>query len=183
MSLELRHLVLVGMMGVGKSVVGRRLAARLSRPFVDTDCLVEQRVGRTVPEIFAEPGEAAFRALEATTIREALDSDVWSVVAFGGGAVLDPANRDLARERALVVWLHAPPEELARRVSASMRRSGGTARPLLAGGGAPEAVLETLSRQREDAYRAAAHLRIDTTRKSPSQVVTAVLAATGWRAP
>jgi shikimate kinase len=93
--------------------------------------------------------------------------------------VLDPANRELARAAALVVWLRAPARELARRVSASPRRSPG-GRPLLAGGQPAQAVLDGIARQREDAYRAAAHLLVDTAGRSPGQVVTAVLAATGW---
>ena len=180
--LEPRHLVLIGMMGVGKSSVGRRLALRLGRPLVDTDRLVEERVGKTVPEIFAEDGEPAFRAYEAEAVRRALDSDTWAVVAFGGGAVLDPATRDRARDGALVVWLQAPPRELARRVSASRRRSGGAARPLLAEG-SPEATLEAIAAEREESYRAAAHVLIDTAGRSPGQVATAVLRATGWDVP
>jgi len=179
---EFRHLVLIGMMGAGKSSVGRRLALRLGRHFVDTDRLVEQRAGKTVGEIFAVDGEAAFRAVEAQAVRDALDSDVWAVIAFGGGAVLDPANRDLAREAALVVWLQAPVRELARRVSASLRRSTG-ARPLLTSGRPPEAVLDRMARDREESYRIAAHLVVDTAGRSPSQVATAVLAAIGWEVP
>ena len=183
-----RHLVLIGMMGVGKTSVGRRVALRLGRPFVDTDKLVEAAAGKTVPEIFAEDGEGVFRRLEAGAVGEALDSDVWAVVAFGGGAVLDPANRERARQAALVVWLQAPPRELARRVSAAQRRSGGLARPLLADGspvatpgvrGVPE-ILEAIAAEREEAYRAAAHVLIDTSGRTPGQVATAVLRATGW---
>ena len=177
-----RHLVLIGMMGVGKSSVGRRVALRLGRQFLDTDRLVEQEAGCTVAEIFAAEGEAAFRALENAAVRRALESDPYAVIAFGGGAVLEPANRGLARELALVVWLQAPAGELARRVSASMRRSGGTARPLLNQGRTPEQVLEDLAGQREDAYRAAAHVLVDTSGRSPGQTATAVLIATGWTA-
>jgi shikimate kinase len=177
-----RHLVLIGMMGVGKSSVGRRLALRLGRQFVDTDKLVEEEAGCTVAEIFAAEGEPAFRALEAAAVRRALGADTWSVIAFGGGAVLDPANRQLAREAALVVWLQAPARELARRVSASLRRSGGTARPLLTQGRSPEQVLDDIAREREEAYRAAAHVLVDTAGRSPGQAATAVLIATGWTA-
>jgi shikimate kinase len=180
-----RHLVLVGMMGVGKSSVGRRLALRLGRQFLDTDKLIEEEAGCTVAEIFAAEGEPAFRALEAAAVRRALDSQPFAVIAFGGGAVLDPITRGLARQLALVVWLQAPARELARRVSASMRRSSGTARPLLAshesmGGRSPEQVLDAIARQREDAYRSAAHVLVDTSGRSPSQAATAVLIATGW---
>jgi shikimate kinase len=175
-----RHLVLIGMMGVGKSSVGRRVALRLGRQFVDTDKLVEDDAGCTVAEIFAAEGEPAFRALENAAVRRALESDPFAVIAFGGGAVLEPANRGLARELALVVWLQAPARELVRRVSGSMRRSGGTARPLLNQGRPPEAVLDELARQREEAYRAAAHVLVDTSGRSPGQAATAVLVATGW---
>jgi shikimate kinase len=178
---EPRHLVLIGMMGVGKSSVGRSLASRLGRPFVDVDRLVEKRAGKTVAEIFAADGEPAFRALESETVREVLDSGVWAVVAFGGGAVLDPANRRVARETALVVWLQAPAEELARRVMSSQRRSG-AARPLLASDEPAETVLDGLARQREEAYRATAHVVVDTAGRTPGQVARAVLAATGWDA-
>ncbi len=105
------------------------------------------------------------------------------MIAFGGGAVLDGATTGLARQLALVVWLQAPAWELARRVSASMRRSGGTARPLLAQGRPPEEVLEEIARQRENAYKAAAHVLVDTAGRSPGQAATAVLVATGWDAP
>jgi shikimate kinase len=178
-----RHLALIGMMGVGKSSIGRRLALRLGRQFLDTDKLVEDEAGSTVAEIFAAEGEAAFRALEAAAVRRALESDPYAVIAFGGGAVLDGANASLARQLALVVWLQAPARELARRVSASMRRSGGTARPLLAQGRPPETVLQEIAEQREDAYKAAAHVLVDTAGRSPSQAATAVLVATGWTAP
>jgi shikimate kinase len=175
-----RHLVLIGMMGVGKSSVGRRVALRLGRQLLDTDKLVEEDAGRTVAEIFADDGEAAFRALENAAVRRALESDPFAVIAFGGGAVLEPANRGLARELALVVWLQAPAKELVRRVSGSMRRSGGTARPLLHQGRPPELVLDELARDREEAYRAAAHVFVDTAGRSPGQAATALLGATGW---
>ena len=177
-----RHLALIGMMGVGKSSVGRRVALRLGRQFLDTDKLVEEEAGCTVAEIFAGDGEPAFRALENAAVRRALESEPWAVIAFGGGAVLEPANRGLARETALVVWLQASARELARRVSASMRRSGGTARPLFNQGRSPEQVLDDIARQREDAYKASAHVLVDTAGRSPSQAATAVLIATGWTA-
>jgi len=178
-----RHLVLIGMMGVGKSSVGRRLALRLGRQFLDTDKIVEEAAGMTVAEIFAAEGEAGFRQREAAAVREALESQPWAVIAFGGGAVLDPITRGLARQLALVVWLQAPARELARRVSASMRRSGGTARPLLTPGRSPEQVLDELAQRREEAYRSAAHVLVDTAGRSPGQAATAVLVATGWPTP
>lgn len=179
-----RHLVLIGMMGVGKSSVGRRLALRLGRPFVDTDQVVEGRAGKSVAEIFRTDGEPVFRALESEAVRGVLESRLWSVVAFGGGAVLDEASRARARETGCVVWLQAPPRDLARRVSASLRRSaGGSARPLIQPGQSPEAVLEAIARDRAEAYAAAAHVCVDTEGRTPGQVAGAVLAATGWSVP
>src|SRR5918992_4471934 len=120
-----RHLVLIGMMGVGKSSVGRRLALRLGRQLLDTDKMVEDEAGSTVAEIFAAEGEAAFRALEAAAVRKALETQPYAVIAFGGGAVLDPITRGLARQLALVVWLQAPAREPARRGSGPVRPPGG----------------------------------------------------------
>ncbi|HWP34554.1 MAG TPA: shikimate kinase, partial [Thermodesulfobacteriota bacterium] len=91
-----RNLVLVGLMGAGKSAVGRALAARLGRPFVDTDALVEARAGRPIPAIFAAGGEAAFRALEREVVAE-VASRGGQVIATGGGAVVDPASRAALR--------------------------------------------------------------------------------------
>src|SRR5579863_5712063 len=90
-----RHIVLVGMMGAGKSTVGRRLAALLGRNFVDTDDEISAMTGKTVAELFSSEGEARFRAVESQVLREALESHTPSVIAVGGGAVLDSSNREL----------------------------------------------------------------------------------------
>jgi shikimate kinase len=160
------------MMGSGKTSVGRRVAERLGRPLLDTDRLVEEEAGCSVAEVFAAEGEAGFRRREAEVVSRVLASEVPAVIAFGGGAVLDSANRVAAREAGLVIWLQAPVTELARRVA-----SPSTVRPLLAGDGPPETVLEDIAGQREEAYRAAAHVVIDTAGRSPGQVASAVLRA------
>jgi shikimate kinase len=110
-----RHLVLVGMMGAGKSTTGAALAEALGRTFVDTDALVEVEAGSPVSEVFAERGEAAFRRLEARVLEEVLATEAPAVVATGGGVVLDAANR-AALAPHTVVWLRARPETLADRV-------------------------------------------------------------------
>jgi shikimate kinase len=163
-----RHLVLVGMMGAGKSTVGQRCAGRLGRPFVDTDDLIAAVAGTSVAELFARDGEPAFRALEATTIADACAAPTPSVIAMGGGAVLDAGNRKHMRDTGFVVWLQAPSALLARRVG------DGSSRPLLSGdaGG----TLERLVTLREPAYEAAAHTAIDTAGMSVAAVVDAVLA-------
>ncbi len=152
-----RHLVLVGMMGSGKSSVGRKLARRLGRRFVDCDTEIERRTGRTVAEIFSVDGEDAFRRLESEVLATVLAAEEPSVVATGGGAVIRPPNRELMRRHGTVIWLRASPAELAHRMTA---RSSAR-RPLLAGSeGDPtalEARLAELSAAREVAYHQVAH--------------------------
>ena len=149
------HLVLIGLMGAGKSTVGERCATALARPFVDTDRLVELNAGATVAEIFSTQGEPAFRALERTVVADVSVSPESLVIACGGGVALDPDNRRVLREHGVVVWLRADPVELALRVGS------GAGRPLLEGG-SPATKLERLAVLREPAYEAAAHVIVDT---------------------
>ena len=99
--------LLIGMMGVGKSTVGRTVAERLGWPYVDSDEWVERHTGKTVPEIFAADGEPAFRAQETAVLEAAATSDGPLVVGVAGGAVLNPENRSLIRNGGLTVWLRA----------------------------------------------------------------------------
>ena len=119
-----RSIVLVGMMGAGKSSVGRRLAARLGMPFVDADTEIEAAAGMTIPEIFSIHGEAYFRAGEARVIARLLDGGP-QVLATGGGAFMNPDTRAAIRVKGISIWLKADFEVLLRRVK---RR---TDRPLL----------------------------------------------------
>ena len=121
------HLVLVGLMGAGKTTVGERCAQLLGRPFVDTDALVESLTGSTVAEIFECFGEARFRAEEHRAVEDACASPEPLVISCGGGAVMDPENRARLRANGFVVWLAASPEVLAARVGS------GDGRPLLRG--------------------------------------------------
>jgi shikimate kinase len=109
-----RSVVLVGMMGAGKSSIGRRLASRLGVPFVDADTEIESAAGMTIPEIFAKHGEPYFRAGEARVIARLLDHGP-QVLATGGGAVMDPQTRDLIRDKGVSVWLKAEVEVLLKR--------------------------------------------------------------------
>src|SRR5689334_7059731 len=109
-----RSVVLVGMMGAGKSSIGRRLAARLAIPFVDADSEIEAAAGMTIPEIFAKHGEPYFRAGEARVIARLLDAGP-QVLATGGGAVMDANTRGLIAAKSLSVWLKADVEVLLRR--------------------------------------------------------------------
>ena len=123
-ALGTRSVVLVGMMGAGKSSIGRRLAARLAIPFVDADSEIEGAAGMTIAEIFAKHGEPYFRAGEARVIARLLDGGP-SVLATGGGSVMDPHTRELIREKGISVWLNADVEVLMKRTK---RRSD---RPLV----------------------------------------------------
>jgi shikimate kinase len=123
-ALGTRSIVLVGMMGAGKSSVGRRLAGRLAIPFVDADSEIESAAGMTIAEIFAKHGEPYFRAGEARVIARLLDNGP-SVLATGGGSVMDAHTRDLIRTKGISVWLNADVDVLMKRTK---RRSD---RPLV----------------------------------------------------
>jgi shikimate kinase len=163
-----RHLVLVGMMGAGKTTVGRACAEALDRPFVDTDELVTLNAGGlSVPELFELEGEAGFRVREKQAVADACASPVPVVLACGGGAIVDPDNRRELRHAGFVVWLQAPTAELHRRVGPD------SGRPLLAAGGPGS--LERIAALREDAYAATADATVDTAGRAIADVVADVL--------
>lgn len=141
------HVVLVGLMGAGKTTVGRRVAKALDRPFVDCDEAFVTSTGRTIAEVFATDGEPRFRALEAELVAELLAVPEPTVVATGGGAVLDPRTRAALRaaDGPLVVWLRADAAFLAARAKDRAHR------PLLAGTDARE-VLARLAVERDPLY-------------------------------
>jgi shikimate kinase len=163
-----RTIVLIGMMGAGKSAVGKRLAKVLGWPFEDADAAIEAAAGATIAEIFAEIGEAAFRDKERRVIARLLGGQK-QVLALGGGAFMDPETRDLVRARALSVWLRADLEALLRRTG---RRGD---RPLLAHGD-PRATLEKLLDQRGPVY-AEADIVVDSDKGPLNAVVERVLDA------
>lgn len=163
-----QHIVLVGMMGAGKSSVGRVLARRLGRKLYDSDEMVEARTGRTVREIWADEGEAAFRALETEVLTEALAADEPSVVAAAGGVVLSEANRDVLRSSgAHVVWLLAEVELLLERVRNGMHR------PLLDDD--PEGTLRSMFETRASLYREVADAIVSVDHRTVNDVAGAVL--------
>ena len=139
-----RSIVLVGMMGAGKSTIGRRLSARLALPFLDADTEIEAAAGMTIPDIFETRGEADFRDGEVRVIARLLDGGP-AVIATGGGAVMRQETRDRIREKAVSIWLKADPDIIMRRVR---RRSD---RPLLQTAD-PEATVGRLLREREPVY-------------------------------
>jgi shikimate kinase len=166
------HVVLVGMMGAGKSSVGRVLAGRLDRPLFDSDEMIERRTGRTVREIWVTDGEPVYRALETEVLTEALEASEPSVIAAAGGIVLSEANR-IALDHAgcHVVWLLADVDVLLQRV-----RNGGH-RPLLDDD--PEGTLRRMFAEREGLYREVADAIVSVDNRSVNDVASAVLRCCG----
>ena len=170
-----RSVVLVGLMGAGKTSIGRRLAARLGLPFRDADAEIELAAGCSIPELFSRYGERAFRDGERRVIRRLLSGDPL-VLAFGGGAFIDADTRAVAREDAVSIWLRCPLPTLVRRVSLRDNR------PLLADGDAAD-ILQRLIAQRYPIY-AEADVIVDCGDESPDVTTTQVLdALLDWRPP
>jgi shikimate kinase len=163
-----RTIALVGLIGAGKSSIGRRLAQRLGLPFIDADSEIEAAAGTTIEEIFQRHGEAAFRDGERRVIARLLESPP-HVLATGGGAFMDASTRALLRARTVSIWLRADIELMLARVG---RRGN---RPLLKRG-EPRAVLEQLMAQRYPIY-AAADLAVDSIDGPPEATLERVLAA------
>ena len=159
----MRVVVLTGFMGTGKSEVGKRLAKRLGRAFVDTDELVETRAGKSVAAIFRDDGESRFRTLEREAVADAT-ARAGAVIALGGGAILDAENVARVRASGVLVCLTASADTILKRIGDVRRR------PLLAKGGDPRANVERLLAERGDAY-GAADLTVDTSTRTADEVV------------
>jgi shikimate kinase len=156
-----RSIVLVGMMGAGKSSIGRRLAARLGIPFADADAAIEEAAGMSVADIFQVHGEPSFRSGEARVITRLLENGP-QVLATGGGAFINPQTRDRIHERGISIWLKADMEVLVRRLR---RRND---RPLLKTDD-PAATLTDLLAAREPIY-SRAHLSV-VSRDVPHEII------------
>jgi len=158
---------LVGLMGAGKTTIGRSLARLSNKTFYDADHEIEARTGVRVPIIFEIEGEAGFRAREVETIR-ALTALSDIVLATGGGAVLNPANRECLRKHGFVIYLRASVEELYQRTRQDKNR------PLLQTAN-PRAKLEQLYTERDPIYRELADLVVDTGRQGVQQLAQSIL--------
>src|SRR5579871_744254 len=167
-ALPARTVVLVGLMGAGKSCVGRKLAARIGRPFVDADAEIEAAAGCTVAEIFERLGEPAFREGERRVIARLLDGPA-SVLAAGGGSFVDPDTRALVAAKAVSVWLRADLDTLVKRTA------GRTHRPIL-NAGDPREILSRLIEKRHPLY-AEADIAVDTADQPADVTVDQVIAA------
>ena len=166
-----RAIVLVGLMGSGKTTVGKRIAQELGYDFADSDDLVASTTGKSVRDIFSQDGEAVFRKYESDAIRLTLvDGNSPIVLATGGGAVISSENRTIISDHAShVVWLDASVDDLV------VRTKSGAGRPLLDGDASK--TLQSLSDQRSAWYEEIATLRIDTRGKSATKVCSLVLEA------
>jgi shikimate kinase len=170
------NLVLVGLPGAGKTVVGRALAATLGWPFVDLDAEVERQSGRSIGALFSEGGEPAFRGWEASVTRQYVDADAL-VISTGGGWMAQPGLPALLRPRSRIIHLLVTPAESVRRMG-----EGRSGRPLVAAADDPLARVEQLAAERAAAY-AAADLAIPTDGREVAAVVQAILHAVGIAPP
>jgi shikimate kinase len=165
-----RNLVLIGFMATGKSTIGRRCAQALRFQFRDSDSVVECRTGKSVAQLFEEDGEERFRSLESDAIRD-LARERRTVIATGGGAILNGANIARLRRTGHVILLWTDPEEI-------LARCGSRAtRPLLASADDPVERITNLLSRRESLYRSAAHTVVETTGLSRDEAVSRVLDA------
>jgi shikimate kinase len=171
------NLVLIGFRGAGKSTVGRRIAGRLGREFIDTDDLVEKREVRSIREIVHTSGWNHFRAVEKKVIAELAAGD-GLVIAPGGGAVVDQENVARLKRNGWMLWLKADPEVLLSRLD--LGRADANRRPSLTGKGTLEELREVLG-GRESLYEGAADVTIDTTKMSEDEVVTRILSLVSSR--
>jgi shikimate kinase len=162
-----RNLVLVGFMGSGKSSVGRILSSLTGFALVDTDTLIAQQAGQTIPAIFKQHGEEHFRTLE-TEVLQSLVGRIGLIIATGGGIITSAKNREILPQIGPVVWLDATPELLYQRVKNSKR-------PLLRTPD-PRRTVDELYRTREPLYRETSSFRIDSTHLTHRQTAEAVLA-------
>ena len=159
---------LIGMPGCGKTTVGRQLARRLRAVFIDSDRVIEERIGCSIRELFEREGEEAFRAVEEAALDDLTRTGGGAVLSTGGGAVLRPATRMRLRERGQVVYLHALPDDIYRRLRHD------TTRPLLQTKD-PLQQLRSLYAQRDPLYRETAHFVIETGRPSVATLVNMVV--------
>jgi shikimate kinase len=161
-------IALIGFMGVGKTAVGKALAGKLSKKFIELDSLIEQKAGKTIPEIFKQDGEIAFRELEIEVTKEVAKGKN-QVIACGGGVVLNKINIDRLRNESIIVYLTASPKVILKRVS-----GGGMERPLL------EASNQALTVQglltfRKPFYERAADIKIDTSKLDVESIVEQII--------
>jgi len=162
------NIALIGFMGVGKTVVGKVLAKRLGKQFIELDYLIAQKAGKTIPEIFGQDGEMAFRELEIEVTKEVASSKN-QVIACGGGIVLNKINIDRLKRDSIIVYLTASPRVILKRVS-----NGDEERPLLKVANQAQAIKESL-RFRRPFYERAADFKVNTSRMDIDSVAEQII--------
>lgn len=165
----LKNLILVGFMGTGKSTIGRELSKELGYPVLDTDNRIVADAGRSIPDIFEEEGEECFRDLETELLQDLLRQSAHkNIISTGGGIILREENRRLLRELGYVVWLVARPDTIIERTSRNRDR------PLLNNENPAETV-RALLEERTPLYRETAHLTLETTDLTFSEITTGII--------
>ena len=165
-------ITLTGFMGSGKTTVGEVLADFLGCPFYDLDALVVKKAGRSIPEIFADGGEAAFRTLEAKVLRQAVEkyAESTAILSLGGGTLGTPASARLVAEKTTCIYLRASVDTLAARLAPEA-----AGRPLLRGAPDLRERIAALLAGREDVYASTAHVTVDTDGLSPEQIADEIV--------
>lgn len=162
------NIALIGFMGTGKTAVGKALADRLNKEFVETDALIEQKAGKSIPEIFQQDGEVAFRELEIEVTKKVAENKN-QIIACGGGIVLNKINIDRLKKDSVIVYLMASPGIILKRVS-----EGGEERPLLKVAN-PALTIQELSKFRQPFYERAADIKINTSKMSIESVTEQII--------
>ena len=168
-ALPMRNIVLIGFMGSGKSTIGRELNKSLGYQFIDTDQLIEQQAGKTIPQIFEQDGEEVFRDMETQLIQEMINQKPnHHIISTGGGTPLRPENQTLLQDLGFVVWLTCTPEDILQRTSRSKDR------PLL-NCDDPLPVIMKMLAQRNPIYEQTAHLTINTSSLAFDEIACGIL--------
>ena len=162
------NIALIGFMGTGKTAVGKALTEKLGRSFVELDSLIEQKAGKSIPEIFQQDGEIAFRELEIAVTKD-VSNQKNLVIACGGGVVLNKINVDRLRREGIIVYLTASPRVILKRVLGD-----GGGRPLLEVA-SPALTIRELLRFRKPFYERAADIKIDTSRLDINSVTEQII--------
>ncbi len=165
-----KNVVLIGFMGSGKTSVGLRLSYRLRMPVEDTDKLIEQRLGRSISDIFAKEGEEYFRQLETRLLEELRDRDYARILSVGGGTPVNPENRKLLRQCGTVVYLRVRPETVYERLK------GDASRPLLQCED-PQGRIRELLEARKDAYEECADIIVDVDGVEMNNILDSIMEA------
>ncbi len=160
----MNHIILIGFMGSGKTTVGKRLSESLNIPFVDTDEEIEKTSNMKIADIFSKYGEVYFRDLETKEVRKLLKDTKRKVISVGGGLAVQERNQPYLKKMGTVIFLEAREENLIKRLT------GDTTRPMLKGGDLKERI-ETLMKQRQEAYHRVADLHIKTDEKNIEEIV------------